>query len=269
MKQVPVLFEIEDAIATITLNDGDRMSPLGDEMIDGLNDAVRRVQHDKQVRAVILTGRGRGFCVGADLTRYRELIDQPQADRSLGAYVGELMARMNPVIQAIRELPVPVVCSINGVAAGGGAGLALVGDMVIAAKSSYFYLPFFPALGAVPDMGATWMMPRAIGLARTMGLALTGEKLRAQTAQEWGLIWSCVEDERLVDESRRLARQLAAMPSHAILEARQIFAAAETNSLGQQLDLERERQMEMVEAQCFSEGVRAFVERRLPVFSGR
>lgn len=269
MNQAAVLFEIEDSIATISLNDGDRMSPLGEEVIDGMCDAVERIRADKQVRAVILTGRGRGFCVGADLARYRGLIEQPQAGRSLGEYVGELMARMNPVIQAIRELPVPVVCAINGVAAGGGVGLALVGDMVIAAKSSYFYLPFFPALGAVPDMGATWMMPRAIGRARTLGLALTGEKLKAQTAQEWGLIWSCVEDNRLKDESRRLARQLAAMPSHAILEARQIFAAAEANTLAQQLDLERVRQMQMVEGPSFAEGVRAFSERRAPVFPGR
>src|SRR5690606_22161357 len=109
---------------------------------------------------------------------------------TLGQYVGQLMARMNPVLQALNELPVPVVCAVNGVAAGGGVGLALAGDVVIAAESSYFYLPFFPALGIVPDMGTTWVLPRAIGRARTFGLALTGEKLPAQKAQEWGLIWS-------------------------------------------------------------------------------
>lgn len=178
------------------------------------------------------------------------------------------MERMNPVVQALKELPVPVVCAINGVAAGGGVGLALAGDLVVAAKSSYFYLPFFPSLGAVPDMGATWALPRAIGRARALGLALTGEKLPAQTAQEWGLIWACVEDDRLETESRRLARRLAAMPRHSILEARAIFAAAETNTLAQQLDLERARQMELVDGESFAEGVRAFSERRQPDFGG-
>lgn len=269
MNKSAVLFEVNDGIATISLNDGERLSPLGDEMIDGLSDAVGRVRDNRQVRAVILTGRGRGFCVGADLARYRGLIEQPEADRTLGQYVGDLMGRMNPVVRELKELPVPVVCAINGVAAGGGFGLALVGDLVVAAKSSYFYLPFFPSLGAVPDMGATWALPRAIGRARTLGLSLTGEKLTAQKAQEWGLIWACVEDDHLEVESRRLAHQLAAMPPHAILEAREIFAAAETNTLVQQLDLERARQMQLVEDQSFAEGVRAFAERRAPVFSER
>lgn len=269
MKKSAVLFEIGEGIATISLNDGDRMNPLGDEVIDGMIDAVGQVRDDRRVRALVLTGRGRGFCVGADLAHYRRLIDQPEAGRTLGRYVGGLMERMNPVVQALRDLPVPVVCAVNGPAAGGGVGLALAGDLVVAAKSSYFYLPFFASLGAVPDMGATWALPRAIGRARALGLALTGEKLPAQTAQEWGLIWACVEDDRLEAESRRLARQLAAMPSHAILEARAIFAAAEKNTLVQQLDLERSRQMELVDGESFAEGVRAFAERRAPVFPGR
>ncbi|MBN9427375.1 MAG: enoyl-CoA hydratase/isomerase family protein [Burkholderiales bacterium] len=269
MKEPLVQFEIDEAIATISLNDGDRMNPLGGEMIQGLTDAVARAREDKTVRAVILTGRGRGFCVGADLARYRELIDKPDPDCPLGQYVGELMTRMNPVVRTLNELPVPVVCAVNGVAAGGGMGLALAGDLVIAAKSSYFYLPFFPALGAMPDMGVTWALPRAIGRARALGLAITGEKLPAHKAQEWGLIWACVEDDRLQAEARRMAHALAAMPQHAILEARAIFAAAESNTLAQQLDLERSRQMELVGGESFAEGVRAFSERRKPVFRGR
>jgi 2-(1,2-epoxy-1,2-dihydrophenyl)acetyl-CoA isomerase len=251
MKEPLVLFEIDEAIATISLNDGERMNPLDDEVIQGLIDALGRVRDDKRVRALILTGRGRGFCVGADLARYRELIDHPVPGQALSQYVGDLMARMNPVLQALKELPMPVVCAINGVAAGGGAGLALAGDVVIAAKSAYFYLPFFPSLGAVPDMGSTWVLPRAIGSARALGLALTGEKLPAQKALEWGLIWACVEDELLE------------------AEARAVFAAAERNTLAQQLDLERARQIEMVDGQSFAEGVRAFSERRKPSFRGR
>lgn len=269
MNKPVVLFEIDGAIATISLNDGERMNPLGEGVVQGLKDAVEKARNDRRVHALVLTGRGRGFCVGADLERYREMIDRPDAGRMLGQYVGELMARMNPVVQALNELPIPVVCAINGVAAGGGAGLALAGDLVIAAKSSYFYLPFFPALGAVPDMGITWALPRAIGRARALGLALTGEKLPALKAQEWGLIWACVEDDQLEAESVRLARKLAEMPHHAILEARAIFAAAETNTLVQQLELERARQIEMVNGESFSEGVRAFAERRAPVFSRR
>lgn len=269
MKNSAVLFEIEDAIATVSLNDGDRMNPLSDEVIDGLADAIVQVRDDKRVRALVLTGRGRGFCVGADLTHYRRLLDQSKEGRTLGQYVGGLMERMNPVVQALRELPVPVVCAINGVAAGGGVGLALTGDLVLAAKSSYFYLPFFPSLGAVPDMGTTWVLPRAIGRARALGLALTGEKLTARTAQEWGLIWACVDDDQLNAESRRLARQLAAMPPHAIVEARAIFAAGERHALSEQLDLERARQIVLVDGESFAEGVRAFSERRSPNFGGR
>src|SRR5690606_25547969 len=134
------------------------------------------------------------------------------------------------------------VCAINGVAAGGGVGLALAGDLVVAAKSAYYYLPIFPSLGAVPDMAATSVLPRAIGYARTFGLALTGEKLPAQTAKEWGLIWDWVDDQRLAAEARRLAHRLLAMPHHASLEARAIFAAAERNTLAQQIYLERARQ---------------------------
>ncbi|MGB6100186.1 MAG: enoyl-CoA hydratase-related protein [Comamonas sp.] len=271
MTQNPaVSFAIDASIAIISLTDDKRMNPLGDAVIEGMTDAVNRIREDKRVRAVILTGRGRGFCVGADLVHYRQLIDQPEAnaDGTLGEYVGGLMARMNSVVKALKDLPVPVVCAINGVAAGGGVGLALAGDLVVAAKSSYFYLPFFPSLGAVPDMGATWVLPRAIGYARTLGFALTGEKLPAQKAQEWGLIWACVDDERLEAESIRLARQLAAMPAHAIGEARAIFAAAERNTLAQQLDLERTRQTELLNGDSFAEGVRAFSERRLPNFHG-
>jgi len=267
MKEPAVLFAIDEAVATICLNDGDRMNPLDEAMVTGLAHAVEQVFDNRQVRAVLLTGRGRGFCTGADLVHHRRLLDQPEADRTPGQYIGALMAQMTSVVQALKTLPVPVVCAINGVAAGGGVGLALVGDLVVAAQSAYFYLPFLPALGAVPDVGVSWLLPRAIGRVRTFGLALTGEKLSAQKAQEWGLIWACVEDEHLEVQSRRMAHQLAAMPRHAILEARAIFAAAEKHTLGQQLDLERARQTELADGQSFAEGVRAFTERRAPVFT--
>ncbi len=269
MRQPAVLFNVDEGVAIVALNDAECMSPLGEDIIAGLRQAVEAVHADKAVRAVVLTGRGRGFCVGADLKRYRELLERPKPGESLGQYVGGLMASVNPVIQGLRELPVPVVCAVNGVAAGGGVGLALAGDMTIAARSAYFYLPFFPALGAVPDMGASWMLPRMIGRARAVGLALTGEKLPAQRAADWGLIWACVEDAQLEAEAMHLARQLAAMPAHAIAEARALFAAAEVNSFAGQLALERARQIELIDGESFAEGVRAFSERRKPRFPGR
>lgn len=270
MIQETVLFDVDaEGVATITLNDPGRLNPLGEAVVEGLARAVERVREDEAVRALVLTGRGRGFSVGADLGHYRGLLDAPPPGMSLGAYVGRLMARINPVIVALRTLPVPVVCAVNGVAAGGGVGLALAGDLVVAARSSYFYLPFVPALGAVPDMGSTWVLPRTIGRARALGLALTGYKLPAATAQAWGLIWDCVDDECLAAEAGRLARQLAALPAGAVEETRAILAAAEVNDLPAQLALERERQMALVDGPDFAEGVRAFAERRAPAFRER
>lgn len=265
-----VLLDVEDGVATLTLNDAARMNPLGDDLTAALRRGVERVRDDRSVRALILTGSGRGFCVGADLTHYRQRLAQPDPCRRLGQYVGALMQNLaNPLLMDLRDLPVPVVCAINGAAAGGGVGLALAGDLSIAARSAYFYLPFVPALGLVPDMGSSWAMPRAIGRARALGLALTGDRLPAQKAADWGLIWDCVDDGELQAEARRLARRLAAMPAHAVAEARALFAASEANTLAQQLALECARQQVLIDGDSFAEGVLAFAERRSPVFPGR
>lgn len=262
-----VLLEVDDAIATITLNDGARMNPLGQEIITALRDAVGRVAGDGSVRAVILTGGGRAFSVGADLADYKGMIAAPVPGRSLGQHIGDLMAQLNAVIAELKALPVPVVVAINGIAAGGGAGLALAGDMSIAARSAYFYLPFLPSLGVVPDMAVAWIMDRTIGRARAMGLALTGNRLGAEQAADWGLIWACVDDDRLQREAAGLARQLAAMPAHAIAEARALFATAGNRSLSEQLAYERARQVVLADGDSFAEGVLAFSERRKPVFA--
>jgi 2-(1,2-epoxy-1,2-dihydrophenyl)acetyl-CoA isomerase len=271
MSQAAVLFELVDDVAVVTLNEGDRMNPLSEAVRAGLLDALRRVHEDKAIRALLLTGRGRGFCVGADLDDFgRRAAEAPKTGETLGHYVGHVMASSgNPIVTALRSLPVPVICAVNGVVAGGGVGLALAADMVVAARSAYFYLPFVPALGIVPDMGSTWTLPRAIGSARAVGLALTGEKLSAHKAAEWGLIWACIEDEQLQVEAMKLARQLAALPAHAIGEARALFAAAETNNLEQQLELERERQQVLIDGESFNEGLKAFAEKRKPGFRGR
>ena len=266
----PVLFEVVDGVAVATLNEGARMNPLTEGLQQGLLGALQRVREDKAIRALLLTATGRGFCVGADLPDFNRRARELPLGGSLGAYVAAMMDRTgNALIAGLRELPVPVVCAINGAAAGGGVGLALAGDLVLAARSAYFYLPFVPALGIVPDMGATWLLPRAVGRARALGLALTGHKLPAQKAAEWGLIWDCVDDEQLPAAALQLARLLAQLPGHAVAEARALFAAAEGHTLPQQLALERDRQRELIDGPSFAEGVASFVEKRRPRFPGR
>lgn len=270
MSQAAVLFEVIDGVAVATLNEGDRMNPLTDAVRAGLLDAMRNVREDKAIRALLLTARGRGFCVGADLADFGRRTAEPKPGETLGRYVGHILeASGNAIVAGLRELPVPVICAVNGAAAGGGVGLALAGDMVLAARSAYFYLPFVPALGIVPDMGTSWALPRSAGRARSLGLVLTGEKLSAQKAADWGLIWACVDDDQLQAEATRLARQLAALPAHAIAEARALFAAAETNTLRQQLGLEKERQQLLIDGVDFAEGLKAYGERRKPEFCGR
>lgn len=264
-----VLFDVREGVATMTLNEGARLNPLTQPILHGVLDGLRRVREDTGIRALLLTANGRGFCVGADLQEFGRRAADPDGG-SLGDHVGRLLREQaSPIMLAMRALPVPVVCAINGVAAGGGVGLALSGDMVLAARSAYFYLPFMPALGLVPDMGSSWLVPRAVSPARALGLALTGERLDAQRAADWGLIWACVEDEALQHEALRLAQQLARLPAHAIQEARALAVAAGRNSLEQQLLLECERQQALIDGDDFAEGVRAFAERRPPVFAGR
>ena len=264
-----VLFEQREGIATLTLNEGDRLNPLTPALQQGVLDALRRVREDKSIRALILTAAGRAFCVGADLADFSERAKDPSRG-SLGTQVGHMLDETgNPMVAELRSLPVPVVCAVNGVAAGGGVGLALAADVVVAARSAYFYLPFVPALGAVPDMGASWALPRAVGRARALGLALLGDKLDAPRAADWGLVWACVDDGALMEEAWTLATRLAAMPAHAVAEARALFAASERNNLAQQLALERERQAQLIDGEAFAEGMRAFIERRPPVFRGR
>lgn len=271
----PVLCAVQDGIATLTLNEAARLNPLTVPLQEGILAALQRVREDKAVRALLLTATGRGFCVGADLEDFQRRAQAAGpsgegGEGSLGEQVGRMLdASGNRIVEELKSLPVPVVCAVNGVAAGGGVGLALAADMVLAARSAYFYLPFVPALGVVPDMGSTWALPRAVGRARAIGLALTGEKLDAQRAADWGLIWACVDDERLAQDALALTRRLAALPAHAIGEVRALFGASAHNGLTEQLQLERERQAALIDGESFAEGMRAFLERRAPVFRGR
>ena len=270
MNPVSVLFEVIDSVAVVTLNEGERMNPLTESLQAGLLDAMERIRRDTSVRAMLLTARGRGFCAGADLKDFSQRAATMSAGQSLGGYVGEMMdATGNPIALGLSTMPVPVVCAVNGAAAGGGFGIALAGDIVIAGCSAIFYLPFVPALGVVPDMGASWSLVRSIGRARAVAMTLMGEKLPAEKAAEWGMIWACVPDDELQAEALKIALRMAALPAHSIVETRALYDSAEINTFAQQLRLERDRQAALIDGESFAEGVRAFVERRKPVFRGR
>lgn len=261
-----VLCEIEDGVATLTLNLPAKLNPIAKELQVELRDALARVTDDKAVRAVVLTGAGKAFCVGADLSAMRA----PEAGKTLGDETADWMqALSHPIISGLRNLPVPVVAAVNGPAAGAGVGLALAADVTLAGRSAFFYLPFLPKLGISPDLGCTWFIPRFIGRARAMGMALLDERISAEKAAQWGLIWDCVDDDLLLPEAKKVAQRLARLPAHAVQEARNAFAASERNTLDEQLHYESERQRELIDKPSFGEGVAAFLQKRPAVFEGR
>lgn len=261
----PVLYEAQDGVATLTLNLPHKLNPIAAELQVELRAALARVRDDRGIRAVILTGAGKAFCVGADLSSMKSN-DGP----SLGDATADWMQKLShPLIEDLRSLPVPVLCAVNGAAAGAGVGIALACDIVIAARSAYFYLSFLPKLGIVPDLGCTWAIPRLVGPARAMGMALLDERLPAATAAQWGLIWAAVDDDLLLLEAQKIAQRLARLPAHAVAEARQAFAASAQHTLADQLHYESERQRELLERPEFAEGVAAFLQKRQPNFPGR
>lgn len=267
MKSNYVLSDVSNGIATLTLNEPAKLNALTFPLVEALRAALAAAVANREVRAVVLTGAGKAFSSGADLGG----MDVGASDgKSMGERVADWMEKStNRLILEMRESPVPIVCALNGAVAGGSVGMVLAADIVVAAKSSYIYLSFTPALGLVPDMGASWFLPRRIGGARTLGLTLLGDRIGAEQAVQWGLIWSCVEDEALADEARAIAVRMAALPTHAALETRRIYVASDKNNLGQQLDYERDRQRELIDRPEFTEGVRAFALRRKPAFPSR
>jgi 2-(1,2-epoxy-1,2-dihydrophenyl)acetyl-CoA isomerase len=258
----PLLVDVGAGVATLTLNRPDRLNSFTDAMHARLREAVARVRADSSVRALVITGAGRAFCAGQDLTE-REMApgDSPP---DLGA---SLERNYKPLVLALRALPMPVIAAVNGIAAGAGASVALACDIVVAARSASF-LQAFGKIGLVPDAGGTYFLARNLGTARAMGLALFGEKLPAEKAEAWGLIWKCVADADLMPTVRELAAQLAAGPTLAFARTKTALYAAERQALEQQIDLETELQRSLGASSDYREGVRAFIEKRAPRFSG-
>ncbi|MBV8913220.1 MAG: 2-(1,2-epoxy-1,2-dihydrophenyl)acetyl-CoA isomerase [Acetobacteraceae bacterium] len=244
----------------ITLNRPDRLNAFNEEMSLALLGELERVAADRACRAVLLTGEGRGFCAGQDLNDR-----QPGASVDLGSTIERLY---NPLIRRLRSLPKPVICAVNGVAAGAGANIALACDIVLAARSAKF-IQAFAKIGLIPDCGGTYFLPRLVGEARAKALALTAEPLAAEMAAAWGLIWKVFDDDSLLAEAEALALHLAAQPTHGLALTKRAFAASVSNTLDQQLDLERDLQREAGRTPDYAEGVRAFLEKRPPTFTGQ
>jgi len=258
-----ILVSQGDGVLTITLNRPDRLNAFNPEMHQRLREALERAADEAQVRAVLLTGAGRGFCAGQDLS---------ERDVSAGAAPIDLSVSLgtdyNPLVRRLRELPKPVVCAVNGVAAGAGANIALACDLVLAARSASF-VQAFSKIGLVPDSGGTWFLPRLVGSARAMGLALLGEKLSAEDAERWGLIWRVVDDDALPSHCLQIAKQLAAGPTKGYGLLKKALQASAGNSLDAQLDLERDLQREAALTADYREGVAAFMQKRPPEFKGK
>lgn len=263
MSEPLVLSQVEAGVAELVLNRPDRLNAFTEAMHRELADHLERIAGDATVRAVLLTGAGRGFCAGQDLG------DRVMGEGDAPPDLGDTLERLyNPLVRRLRGLEKPVVCAVNGVAAGAGANIALACDIVLAARSASF-IQAFCRIGLVPDSGGTWLLPRLVGEARARALALLGEKVGAEQAEAWGMIWKVVEDERLLEEARALARSLANGPTRGLGLIKRALAASWANDLDAQLDLERDLQREAGRTADYREGVRAFAEKRPPRFEGR
>ena len=260
MSDSPVLVGTQGAVRTITLNRPATLNSFTAAMHAELLPALNAAAEDDAVRAVVITGAGRGFCAGQDLN------DPAMVG---GVDVGAVIERFyRPLATRVRSMPVPVIAAVNGVAAGAGANFALCCDFVIAAKSASF-IQAFSKIGLVPDCGGTWLLPRLVGRARALGLAMSGDKLPAEEAERMGLIWKAVDDAALVDTVAALANKLAAMPSRALAETRRTLDAAMAMDFADAITLEADTQRERGRGHDFAEGVAAFFARRPPVFKDR
>ncbi len=257
-----VITERREGYQVITLNRPDRLNSFNEAMHAALMAALRDAEADETCRALVLTGAGRGFCAGQDLS---DRVFSPGQVPDLSSTLERLY---NPLVRKLRALRMPVIGAVNGVAAGAGANLALACDIVLAARSAKF-IQAFAKLGLVPDSGGTWFLPRLVGPARARALALLAEPVPADRAEAWGMIWKSVEDGALMDEAHRLAAHFAVQPTLGLRLIKQALDASETNDLDHQLNLERDLQGQAGRTPDYIEGVTAFFEKRQPKFTGR
>ncbi len=258
-----ISLDISDGAASLTLNRPDRLNSFNIQMHEEVQAALDEITNDKTVRTLLLTGAGRGFCAGQDLS------DRAVAPGGAAVDLGESVEkRYNPLIRRLTSLPMPVVCAVNGVAAGAGASIAFACDIVLAARSAKFVMSF-ANIGLVPDSGSSWVLPRIVGQARALGVALTGDPLPAETAAQWGLIWMCVDDDQLSTETDAIVKKFANAPTRGLAETKKLMRTAFSRTLDEQLDLERDKMRELGHSDDYREGVDAFMNKRKPVFKGQ
>ena len=266
MSEQTVLYEARGAVALVTLNRPQALNSFTKRMHEELWQALDRAEADKGIRALVLTGAGRGFCAGADLA---EFDFAPGPDLAKRANPGPIIEQaFNPTTRKLMGLKLPTVAAVNGVAAGAGASIAMACDLAVAAPTASF-IPAFSKIGLIPDAGGTWFLIKKLGLARAMGCAMLGDKLSAQDAKEWGMIWDVApEGESCLDAAIKLAERLAVLPTQALVQTRKLLRAAASNDLDRQLDMERDTQSALGGTHDYIEGVTAFLQKRPPQFKG-
>lgn len=263
METDPLIVEVRAGYRVLTLNRPDRLNAFTEAMNKALYAALEEAEADLSCRAVVITGAGRAFSAGQDLS------DRVMGEGAAPPDLGDTLERLyNPLIRKIRALPMPVIAAINGVAAGASLNMALACDIVFAARSASFLEPF-ARLGLVPDAGGTWTLPRLIGSARARAMAMLAEKVTAEQAEAWGLVWKVVPDEAFSAEIERLGAHFAKAPTAGLALMKKAFDLSATNTLDDQLDAERDLQRAAGRLPDYQEGVKAFLEKRPPAFAGR
>jgi 2-(1,2-epoxy-1,2-dihydrophenyl)acetyl-CoA isomerase len=262
MDDTPILVERRTGYRIVILNRPDRLNAFNEAMLLALRAAIDEAQADESCRALMITGAGRGFCAGQDLS---DRLAKPSETVVLGA---AQEVHYNPLVRKLRDLPFPVVAAVNGVAAGAGCSIALACDIVLAGRSANFVMAF-ARVGLVPDSGSSWFLPRLVGDARARALALLAEPVPAEQAEDWGLIWKSVDDAFLATEAQKLCEHFASAPTQGLALIKRALNASAGNTLDAQLDFERDLQRAASLTPDYAEGVRAFMEKRKPNFTGR